>query len=205
MQEIIKRRLVGAVILLSLSGILMIWAINNQRGSNNFVWLTPIPPDFNEITIDEQITPPELDDIQERLDDLKNNIKSLNDNDEDAEKSTGKTTEKATGKTTKPKQKDKIGQPSNPLDEITFNANSIPTRWVVQAGSFTTEDSAIKEKKRLAAHNFVSVVRASRSSKNGKIVYAVYIGPFLQQSKAQVNRKLLKEKLKIEGNLRKWE
>ncbi|MBE8182494.1 MAG: SPOR domain-containing protein [Candidatus Portiera sp.] len=196
MQEIIKRRLVGAVILLSLASILMIWAISNQSGPNNFIWSTPTPPNFNKIAIDEQIKPPEIDDIRERLDDLKKNIKSLNDNNNNDPDS---------AKSVKPKEKVSSGEPSNPLDEITFNANSIPIRWVVQAGSFTNEDSAIKEKKRLASHKFVSVVRASRSSKSGAIIYAVYVGPFLQESRALANHKLLKEKLKIEGNIRKWQ
>ena len=203
MDERVKRRLVGGVILLSLASILTIWAVSNQSGANNFIWLDPVPPNFSKIVIDENIKPTEFDNIQETLDDLKNNIKGLTANNQPVAKESAAKTKNKPAK--KSNNKGKIGQPSNPLDEITFNSNSIPTRWVVQAGSFTTEDDAIKEKKRLASHKFISVVRASRSSKNGNIIYAVYVGPFLQESRAQENRQALKEKLKLEGNIRKWE
>lgn len=211
MDERAKRRLVGGVILLSLASILTIWAVSNQSGANNFIWLDPVPPSFSKIVIDENIKPTEFDNIQETLDDLKSNIKGLAANNQPVAKaSSAKSKDNVKNKpvkksNNKDKPKNKVGRPNNPLDEITFNSNSIPTRWVVQAGSFTTENDAIKEKKRLASHEFVSVVRASRSSKNGNIIYAVYVGPFLQESRAQENRQALKEKLKLEGNIRKWE
>lgn len=186
MNELTKRRLVGGVIVLSLAMGLIIWA--NQSDTYGLSWRNPVPPKFQKIEIDRNIAPPELDEIQEKLDKLKDNLQEL-----------------AKSPPKKPKTiKDKRGQPANPLDEIIVEGSSVPPRWVVQAASFQKQELATMMKQQLADNGFVAVVRASRSSKD-VIIYAVYVGPFLQVSKAEENAKLLKDKLKIEGIIRKWE
>ena len=195
MDELVKRRIAGAVVVGIAALAFIVWVNLSER--SDLSWNNPVAPSFNEIKIDRNLAPPELEEIEKKLDKLKNNRQKASTNPAQDKNSQpqAKQNEKPSGK---------LGKPSNPLDEISFGSNSIPTRWVVQAASFTDIDSAEHMKQQLADREFISVIRSSLSSK-GVIIYAVYVGPFLQASKAEENLKVLKDKLNIDGILRKWE
>ncbi len=192
MKEQTKRRLIGAILLaiFAVAG-LSFFSLNNEYEGNEegdlLSWQPEPPPDFIKIEVDKIPPPPQLNVIKEKLNQLKDNRQSQADNKKPS--TTGGGGKKLPGK--------------NALDEITFNDKSIPVRWVVQAASLRSQERAQRLKQRLADNNFKSLIRVSKSSKDD-ILYVVYIGPFLQSSRAEENQKRLKDELKLDGILKKW-
>ena len=195
MKEQTKRRLIGAILLaiFAVAG-LSFFSLNNEGEGdiegNLLSWQPEPPPDFIKVEVDKIPPPPQLNEIKEKLNQLKNNRQAQADS-----KNTFATAGGGGGGKKLPGK--------NALDEIAFNDKSIPVRWVVQAASLRSPEQAKRLKQRLADNNFKSLIRASKSSK-GDILYVVYVGPFLQSSRAEENQKKLKTELKLDGILRKW-
>ena len=181
-----KRRIIGAIVLV----VLFILSISffYSRNDHSAAWHPKPPPSFFPIEVEKISPPAQFDAIKKKLDKLKDNAQPL-----------AKTNQ---GRDKNHKLKDNINK--NALDDITFDDNSIPVRWVVQVASFNLPEQADKLKQHLADNNFKSLTRKLKSSK-GDIVYVVYVGPFLQLSRAENNKLRLKTELKFEGILRKWQ
>ena len=200
MKEQTKRRLIGAIVLaiFAVAG-LSFFSLNNEGegdiGDNLLSWQPEPPPDFIKVEVDKIPPPPQLNEIKEKLNQLKDNRQAQADSKNPSATGGGE------GGGRRGIEKKLPGK--NALDEIAFNDKSIPVRWVVQAASLRSPEQAQRLKQRLADNNFKSLIRALKSSK-GDILYVVYVGPFLQSSRAEENQKRLKEKLKLDGILRKW-
>lgn len=74
--------------------------------------------------------------------------------------------------------------------------------WVVQLGSFNSEDNAQVLNKRLLKHKFPSFIEPL--VQGGKVVYRVRVGPALQKAKIEKLKVDIKKKLKLEGILVKY-
>ena len=188
-----KRRVIGGLIMLVVVGIMLVWVLDTRESSQYFSWRKPIPPQFEKIEIAKNPQVPEdLAYAKEKLEELKNNVQETPQLSDIIDKVTPQA--KNAAKTPSSKQ------PDNPLDEIVFNEDSLPTRWAVQVASFNDKKRAETMKSKLAQEGFNSVIR-SRDNK----IHALYLGPFLLLSKAEEGKKRIKEKRNIDGILRKWE
>jgi DedD protein len=71
--------------------------------------------------------------------------------------------------------------------------------WVVQAGSFSSEDNATGLRSRLRKAGFATQVEKVRIE--GKVLYRVRIGPFLEKREADEVRLMLEKKMQIKGHV----
>ena len=71
--------------------------------------------------------------------------------------------------------------------------------WVVQAGSFSSEQNALRLRDKLREAAFVTQVEKARVG--GKSHYRVRIGPFLERAEAEKSRKQLLDKFTIKGRV----
>jgi len=71
--------------------------------------------------------------------------------------------------------------------------------WVVQAGSFSSEQNALRLRDKLREAAFVTQVEKARVG--GKSHYRVRVGPFLERAGAEKSRKQLLDKFAIKGRV----
>jgi len=71
--------------------------------------------------------------------------------------------------------------------------------WVVQAGSFSSEQNALRLRDKLRQADFVTQVEKARVG--GKSHYRVRVGPFLERAEAEKSRKQLLDKFTIKGRV----
>lgn len=71
------------------------------------------------------------------------------------------------------------------------------TAWVVQVGSFAAQDSAKDMRDRLRQHGYAAFIRQAESK--GKIVYRVKVGPEATRTLAEVLQGKLKKQEKLDG------
>ncbi|MGI9320294.1 MAG: SPOR domain-containing protein [Thiogranum sp.] len=71
--------------------------------------------------------------------------------------------------------------------------------WVVQAGSFSSEQNALRLRDKLRQADFVTQVEKARV--DGKSHYRVRVGPFLKRAEAEKSRKQLQDKFTIKGRV----
>jgi len=71
--------------------------------------------------------------------------------------------------------------------------------WVVQAGSFSSEQNALRLRDKLRDATFVTQVEKARVG--GKSHYRVRVGPFLERADAEKSRKQLLDKFAIKGRV----
>lgn len=71
--------------------------------------------------------------------------------------------------------------------------------WVVQAGSFSSEQNALRLRDKLRNAGFVTQVEKARVG--GKSHYRVRVGPFLERTDAEKSRKQLSDKFTIQGRV----
>jgi len=71
--------------------------------------------------------------------------------------------------------------------------------WVVQAGSFSSEQNALRLRDKLRQADFVTQVEKARV--DGKSHYRVRVGPFLERAEAEKSRKQLLDKFTIKGRV----
>jgi DedD protein len=65
----------------------------------------------------------------------------------------------------------------------TLNPKFKSAAWVVQVASFSNQDNAVKLVEKLKEHQFKAYRRRVEAA--GKTVYRVYVGPYIDKSKAQ--------------------
>jgi DedD protein len=71
--------------------------------------------------------------------------------------------------------------------------------WVVQAGSFTSEQNALRLRDKLRGASFVTQVEKARVG--GKSHYRVRVGPFMARTDAEKSLKQLLDKFTIKGRV----
>lgn len=69
--------------------------------------------------------------------------------------------------------------------------------WVVQVGSFSQQDNAMKLRDRLRSEGFTAFV--DRASSAGKTIWRVRVGPELKRENAEKQRLRLQQQMKLEG------
>jgi DedD protein len=69
--------------------------------------------------------------------------------------------------------------------------------WVVQVGSFSQQDNAMKLRDRLRSEGFTAFV--DRASSAGKTIWRVRVGPELKRENAEKQRERLQQQMKLEG------
>ena len=69
------------------------------------------------------------------------------------------------------------------LDQITYNEQGIPIRWVVQAASYREKSNAEKFRKVLNQGGFPVIIRQVETGDN--LFHVVYAGPVLRRSIAE--------------------
>jgi len=71
--------------------------------------------------------------------------------------------------------------------------------WVVQMGSFSSEKNALRRRDKLRKNGFAAQVE--KATINGKSVFRVRVGPFLERVDAEQSRKQIQDKLTLKGRV----
>ena len=71
--------------------------------------------------------------------------------------------------------------------------------WVVQMGSFSSEQNALRLRERLRKAGFVTQVE--KVVVGGKTLFRVRVGPYLERSEADRDKQKISETLKLEGRV----
>ncbi|NHZ69682.1 MAG: sporulation protein [Thermotogales bacterium] len=71
--------------------------------------------------------------------------------------------------------------------------------WVVQMGSFSSEQNALRRRDELRKNGFVAQVE--KAAIDGKPVFRVRVGPFLERADAELSRKQIQDKLTLKGRV----
>lgn len=71
--------------------------------------------------------------------------------------------------------------------------------WVVQMGSFSSEQNARRLRDKLRKNGFVTQVEKARI--DGKQRFRVRVGPFLERAEAEQSRKQIQDKLTLKGRV----
>jgi len=71
--------------------------------------------------------------------------------------------------------------------------------WVVQMGSFSSEQNARRLRDKLRKNGFVTQVEKARIE--GKSRFRVRVGPFLERAEAEQSRKQIQDKLTLKGRV----
>ena len=94
-------------------------------------------------------------------------------------------------------QPEPLSPPPAP-EKITLKPGPLAS-WVVQAGSFSSEQNALRLRDKLREAAFVTQVEKARVG--GKSHYRVRVGPFLLRADAEKSRKQLLDKFTIKGRV----
>ncbi len=95
-----------------------------------------------------------------------------------------------------PKPKPKPKPPAETVPEKPVEASTL-SAWVVQVGSFSTEDNALVLRDKLRARGFTAFVEPHRSGQS--TVYRVRVGPELKRETADALQARLKKEQKLDG------
>jgi len=71
--------------------------------------------------------------------------------------------------------------------------------WVVQMGSFSSEQNALRLRDKLRKNGFTAQVEKARIE--GKSRFRVRVGPFLERAEAEQSRKQIQDKLTLKGRV----
>lgn len=71
--------------------------------------------------------------------------------------------------------------------------------WVVQMGSFSSEQNALRLRDKLRKNGFTTQVEKARI--DGKPRFRVRVGPFLERAEAEQSRKQIQDKLTLKGRV----
>jgi DedD protein len=83
-----------------------------------------------------------------------------------------------------------------------LNAQGLPDAWVVQVGSFSTKEAAIKLRDELQVEGFKAYVRTIPNGNSS--VSRVFIGPKLDKSQAQLIKAQVDKRLKVNSILTRF-
>lgn len=174
MDEQIKQRVVGAIVLVSLAVIFipMLFEGNRDMGELS-ISETNIPP-FPEQKFEEKVRPlPTVEEIEKKI----------------APPEIISKPELPVAPPEKPEKK---------TDDKKQKAIVKPA-WVIQVGSFGQEDNAENFVTRLKTADFPAFVRSHSDSK--RQMYRVFVGPELDKKRAEKNKAELEKRFKVKGIL----
>ncbi len=181
MNEQIKQRLVGAVVLISLAVIFIPMLLDGGNNSSMPTFGSNIPdqPDFNF----EPLEIP-LDPVEPLPEERPRHVEKV-------EEPAAPVAEKpATAKAEQEKTAPSVVE-SKPA------AKGEPLRWVVQVGSFGQSANALMLREKLRKNGFNAFVE--KYLDEGKTSYRVRVGPELKRETSEKQREELQRKLKIKG------
>lgn len=180
-----KRRLVGAVVLIAL-GVIFIPMILDGSGRSG------------RMTVDVEIPPAPVYDVPDRLPSLPPPVAP------DEPREPAQRSKEATLKAVPAGPQSDTGRSAAPVSDSTpaeapkeTEAVS-PSAWVVQVGSFEDEDKALALRDRLRQAGFPAFVESHRSERE-KILYRVRVGPELKRELAEQALAKLKREQDLDG------
>jgi DedD protein len=194
MDSLLKQRLVGAIVLVAL-GVIFIPAFLEGPSRT----LVPEMEEFPEV-IDQQLsdpldvfpTPRDVPAAPEQAVVLADPEPETASEAQDEEK-----TEEAEPAPPPVEQEAVVAPAAEPAEAV---ASAGPLDgWVVQAGSFSSEQNALRLRDKLRAGGFVTQVE--KVTVAGKAHFRVRIGPFLERAEAERNQKQLRDKFALEGRV----
>lgn len=183
MNEKLKQRLVGAVVLASLAIIFIPMLLDGGERSGMPMFGSNIPakPDyeFEPLDIPLQPVPP-----------IAEERPVLIDKPEPPPQPTARTEEKAQSKPEPPVAMPKPA-PAAPI------ADSEPSAWVVQVGSFSQSSNALALRDKLRGKGFTAFVEKLKAG--GTTVYRVRIGPEIKRENAEKQLQRLQREMQLKG------
>lgn len=184
MNDHIKRRLVGAVVLVSLAVIFIPMLLDGGRQSGMPMFGSNIPekPDYRFEPLDIPLEPVEpIAAEKPRI------VEKPEPEPAPAPRRSASADTAAAAEAKKP--------PPKPVR--TEAAAREPVAWVVQVGSFSSSDNALRLRDKLRGKGFTAFVE--KLSADGKRVYRVRIGPELKREEAEATLKRLQREMQMKG------
>lgn len=187
MNEQIKQRLVGAVVLVSLAVIFIPMLLDGGDDSSMPRYGSNIPqqPEFDFEPLDIPLQPVEPIPERPRVIDKPEPPQS--------EPEASPTPVEPLKPTTEAKPKPE----PEPIPESKPASTGDPVAWVVQVGSFSQSANALALRDKLRRNGFTAFVEKYRDK--GKTSYRVRVGPELKRSTAEKHLQQLDKKLKLKG------
>ena len=194
MNEQIKQRLVGAVVLVSLAVIFIPMLLDGGNDSTmpRFGSNIPDKSDINFEPLEIPLKPQEPAAQRPRV------IEKAETPAKTPEPPKSDVPEKTTSAQKPAVEKPKVeaAKESAPASNDSPTGDE-PVAWVVQVGSFGQSDNALALRDKLRKKGFTAFVE--KYSDKGKTSYRVRVGPELKRSTAEEHLKQLQEKLQIKG------
>lgn len=185
MNEQIKQRLVGAVVLVSLAVIFIPMLLDGGNNSSmpRFGSNIPQQPDFDFEPLEIPLQPvPVIPEERSRII-------------EKAEAPSSKTEQASEPPLAKPPVVTTTKPAETTASKPTVSGDKVS--WVVQVGSFSQSANAIGLRDKLRENGFTAFVEKYRD--NGKSSYRVRVGPELKRETAESHLQRLEQKLKLKG------
>ncbi|MEM9605702.1 MAG: SPOR domain-containing protein [Pseudomonadota bacterium] len=181
MESSLKRRVVGALVLIALAVILVpAWldgSVRHMRDETAFV--VPLPPPTRVVT-----TAP--DSIGQPLPRADGRVASAPDD---------------TVKTLR-KLDDAEADGTAPESAAAVDASGPLATWIVQVGSFASEANAVAMVQRLRDGGLAAFKRDFNS--NNETVYRVLVGPFIRQSEADSVKRTIDDQYQLKSFVASW-
>lgn len=193
MNEKLKQRLVGAVVLVSLAVIFLPMLLDGGGERSSMpVFGSNIPdkPDYQFEPLDIPLQPVKTVDEKQPV---------LIDKAEPAPKpaTTAPDKPKTTDTQVSPKPEGRQQSLTDPAPVAAPKATSEQAAWVVQVGSFSQSSNALTLRDKLRKKGFTAFVEKLKTE--GKIIYRVRIGPELQRASAEKHLKRLQRIMGMKG------
>lgn len=198
MNEKLKQRLVGAIVLVSLAVIFIPMMLDGGESSSMPMFGSNIPdrPDDGFEPLEIPLKP--VTTVAEERPVL---IDKAEPAPKPAEKSTGSTapvTQQASGDEPSPSKPEKAVKPASASTKPSSAAAAdTEAAWVVQAGSFSQSSNALSLRDKLRAKGFTAFVEKLTSG--GGTIYRVRIGPELKRDNAEKQQQRLQRVMGMKG------
>lgn len=190
MESSLKRRVVGALVMIALAAILVpAWLDGSARHMRDeTAFVVPLPPPTRTPDLD-------LSSIGEPLPTESGSIAS-------APAATVKKLEKL------PDLDDAAAPSATPVTGARDSTEAVakePTplaTWIVQVGSFASEDNAIAMVQRLRDGGLAAFKRDFNS--NNETIYRVLVGPYIKQSEADLVKRTIDDEYQLKSFVASW-
>jgi len=205
MTEQSKRRIIGGVVLLLAASALLPFLLRDEENLDQFYAIPPAP-EFNRFEVRKLEQPAKVEEIEQKLAEVKENRLKREERQERKEEAAAikKAQLQADRKSNNEVAQEEKKQIRDGLDEIVFNEQGVPLRWVVQVISYVNNDARAKEfSQRLSKEGFPAMMREVTNSKQ-QVVYVVYVGPLLSRSKAAEYKTRLDRTYSTKSIIRVW-
>jgi len=190
MEQDLKERIVGAAVLVILAVIFIPMLLDETPETESVITESNIPPKPDNIP-----APPEGD--------FSSRIIPLQQEEADTtiSKSEEKTEDKPTAENTMATDTIAATGEQKPSASVVVNGEPATnvglTAWVVQLGSFASEENAQALNKKLREADYEAFVEPLKQ--NADVIYRVRVGPELKRSDAESIRDQLKKTMKLDG------